>query len=258
MTTPHSTAPLLSGKVAIVTGASRGIGAATARAFAQAGATVVLAARDERALADVAREIQTTGGQALAVPTDVGDPASIERLVRRTLDAYGRLDAAFNNAGAGHMPTPLAEIAIEEFDRAIQVNLRGVFLAMRSEIPAMLAGGGGAIVNMSSTAGVNGVPGIAGYVAAKHAIIGLTKTAALDYAQRNIRVNVVAPGPIATYRLAQLTDERREQITVHVPLHRLGQPDEVAATVVWLCSDQASFITGATIPVDGGRLASGA
>jgi NAD(P)-dependent dehydrogenase (short-subunit alcohol dehydrogenase family) len=248
----------LAGKVALITGASRGIGAAAARAFAQAGASVVLAARDEQALASVVQDIRAAGRQALAVPTDVGDPASVEHLVRQVLEAYGRLDAAFNNAGAGHMPTSLADISVDDFDRAIRVNLRGVFLAMKAEIPAILASGGGAIVNMSSTGGLRGVPGIASYVAAKHGIVGLTRTAALDYAGRNLRINAVAPGPILTHRLAQLSDETREQTAQQVPMHRLGLPADVAAAVVWLCSDQAAFITGATIPIDGGKLAAGA
>ena len=152
MATPVPTNPDLTGKVAIITGASRGIGAA-ARTFAAAGATVVLAARDEQALAALAEDIVASGSRALAVPTDVGDPTSVERLVAQTLDAYGRLDAAFNNAGDGHMPAPLADVALDDFDRAVRVNLRGVFLCMKYEIPAMLESGGGAIVNMSSTAG---------------------------------------------------------------------------------------------------------
>jgi NAD(P)-dependent dehydrogenase (short-subunit alcohol dehydrogenase family) len=258
MDTPSPTAPDLAGKVAIITGASRGIGAAAARTFAMAGATVVLAARDKQALAAVAEDIVASGGQALAVPTDVGNPASVERLVAQTLDAYGRLDAAFNNAGDGHMPTPLADVAVDDFDRAVRVNLRGVFLCMKYEIPAMLESGGGAIVNMSSTAGLNGVRGIAGYVAAKHGIIGLTKVAALDYAARNIRVNAVAPGPIRTDRISQLGDAAREPIVRAVPLGRIGRPEEVGALAAWLCSDQAGFITGATIPIDGGRLSGAA
>jgi NAD(P)-dependent dehydrogenase (short-subunit alcohol dehydrogenase family) len=249
---------LLEGKVAIITGASRGIGAAAARVFAQAGAAVVLAARDEQALAAVAEEIVAEGGRALAVPTDVGDQAAVKHLVARTLDAFGRLDAAFNNAGEGHRPTPLADVPAVEFDRAVRVGLTGIFLSMKYEIPAMLAGGGGAIVNMSSTAGERGVPGIAGYVAAKHGVIGLTESAALDYAARGVRVNAVAPGPILTHRLTALTDEQRAPLLQAVPMRRLGLPEEVAATAAWLCSDQASFITGAVIPVDGGRLASGA
>lgn len=250
---------VLAGKVAIITGASRGIGETTARAFAAAGATVALAARDGQALATLAEEIQTQGGQALAVPTDVSQAAEVERLVAQTLSAYGRLDVAFNNAaGGGLPPTPLAEIPVEAYESSLAVTLRGVFLAMKYEIPAMLASGGGAIVNMSSTAGLSGVRGMAPYVASKHGVIGLTKVAALDYAQRNIRVNAVAPGPIRTHRIAQLPAAAREQIEAAVPMRRIGRPEEVAATIVWLCSDQAAFITGATLPIDGGRLAGSA
>ena len=244
---------LLNGKVAIITGASRGIGAESARIFAASGAKVVLAARDEDAIAALAKDILGIGGQATAVQTDVRDPVSVEGLVQRTLDVYGRLDAAFNNAGDGHMPTPLADIKVEDFQRAIRVNLTGVFLSMKYEIPAMLRNGGGAIVNMSSTAGLNGVKGIAGHVAGKHGIIGLTKTAALDYAQLNIRVNAIAPGPILVDRLKQV--KNRDQVALAVPIRRIGEPEEVAYTAAWLCSEQASFITGATIPIDGGRLA---
>jgi NAD(P)-dependent dehydrogenase (short-subunit alcohol dehydrogenase family) len=251
-------ARLFEGKVAIVTGASRGIGAATARAFAAAGASVVLAARDEQALTAVAGEIISSGGDALAVPTDVTDPGSVERLVQQVLKTAGRLDVAFNNAGEGHQPVPLAELAVEEFDRAVAVNARGVFLAMKHEITAMLESGGGAIVNMTSTAGLRGVRGIAGYDAGKHAIVGLTKSAALDYADRGIRVNAVAPGPIASHRIAQLPEQTRTAIAAAVPLGRPGAPEEVADTVIWLSSQQASFITGAVIPIDGGRLAGGA
>ena len=249
---------LLAGKVAIITGASRGIGAAAARTFARAGAAVVLAARSEDAIAELARQIRDTGGHALAVSTDVGDPESVERLIERTLAAFGRLDAAFNNAGAIHMPAPLADLAVEGFDIAVRGTLRGVFLTLKYEIPAMLAGRGGAIVNMSSSAGLRGVRGMAGYVAAKHGVIGLTETAALDYAAQGIRVNAIAPGPILTERLASLGDEARAPVARAVPVGRIGLPGEVAALAAWLCSDQAGFITGATIPIDGGKLASGA
>ncbi len=254
-----SSAPMLSGllrdKVAIITGASRGIGAVSARAFTEAGAAVVLAARNEQAITTLAQEIREAGGHALAISTDVSDPHAVERLVERTLAAFGRLDVAFNTAGDGHMPTPLAELTVEDFDRAARSSLRGVFLAMKYEIPAMLESGGGAIVNMSSTAGLQGVRGMAGYVAAKHGVIGLTESAALDYAAQRIRVNAIAPGPIQTERLAALTDEARAPVVRAVPMARIGLPEEVAAVAAWLCSDQASFITGATIRVDGGRLA---
>jgi NAD(P)-dependent dehydrogenase (short-subunit alcohol dehydrogenase family) len=185
---------LLEDKIAVVIGASRGIGAATARTFAEAGAAVVLAARNAAELDALAAEIASSGGEALAVPTDVTDPAGVPALVERTLAKYDRLDLAFNNAGHGHQPVPLAQLEVDDFDQVIAVNVRGVFLAMKFEIAAMVEGGGGSIVNMSSTAGLRGVRGIAAYVAGKHAIIGLTRTAALEYADAGIRVNVVALG----------------------------------------------------------------
>ncbi len=246
---------MLDGKVAIITGASRGIGAAAARVFAGAGAKVVLASRDEPAMAAIAQEVRDGGGEALVVTTDVVDPDSVRRLVERTVETFGRLDVAFNNAGAGHPPAPLADVVIEDFDEAMSLNLRGVFLCMKHEIPAMLESGGGAIVNNSSTAGLGGPPGMSGYAAAKHGVIGLTKTAAIDYGPQNIRVNALAPGPILTERLLALGQETIDHIAGMVPMRRLGEPAEVARTAAWLCSDQASYLTGVTIPVDGGRLA---
>jgi NAD(P)-dependent dehydrogenase (short-subunit alcohol dehydrogenase family) len=251
--------PILEGRVAIITGASRGIGAATSRAFAAAGAAVALAARDEAALASLADQLLAGGGRAIAVPTDVADPASVERLVDRTVGAFGRLDLAFNNAaGGGQRPTPLADLPVDAYDSAIAITLRGVFLSMRYEIPAMLEAGGGVIVNMSSTAGLEGVGGLAGYVSAKHGVVGLTKTAALDYADRNLRVNALAPGPILTDNLKRAGEDAQRLAALAMPMRRIGQPEEVAAAVVWLCSDQAAFITGATLPIDGGKLAGAA
>jgi len=251
--------PILEGRVAIITGASRGIGAATSRAFAAAGAAVALAARDEAALASLADQLLSGGGRAIAVPTDVADPASVERLVDRTVGAFGRLDLAFNNAaGGGQRPTPLADLPVDAYDSAIAITLRGVFLSMRYEIPAMLEAGGGVIVNMSSTAGLEGVGGLAGYVSAKHGVIGLTKTAALDYADRNLRVNALAPGPILTDDLERAGEDAQRLAALAMPMRRIGRPEEVAAAVVWLCSDQAAFITGATLPIDGGKLAGAA
>jgi len=263
------------GKVALVAGASRGIGAVTAAAFARAGASVVLAARDEDALESVAGEIRAGGGQAVAVRTDVGDPASMERAVGVALASYGRLDAAFNNATAGPRPAPLADIDPAEFDQGIATNIRGTFLGMKFQIPAMLSNGsegsgsgssgagssrggrrgGGAIVNMASLAGLNAAANLAAYVAGKAGIIGLTKVAALDYADQGIRVNVVAPGPILTYHLEQAGAEAQRLAGLSTPMRRTGTVTEVAEAVLWLCSPRSSFITGAVIPIDGGQAA---
>ena len=218
----------------------------------------MLAARTEAAIIAIAKEIEAGGGKALAVPTDVTDPESVARLVEQTVKTFGRLDVAFNNAGAGQMPTPLADIPFEDFETGLKANLYGVFLGMKYEIPAMLAVGGGAIVNMSSTAGLQGAPGMGPYAAGKHGVVALTKTAALDYGKRNIRVNAIAPGPIVNEQMSQLGEERLQQIARFIPLGRLGRVEEVARVAVWLCSDEASFITGAVLSVDGGRLAGGA
>ena len=243
------------GRVALVAGASRGIGAAAAEAFAAAGAAVVLAARDAAAIESVAQRIKAGGGQATAVRTDVTDADSVRGLVDAAISAYGRLDAAFNNATDGPRPAPLADIDAGEFDQGIATNIRGTFLGMKFQIPAMLAGGGGAIVNMASIAGLNATANLAAYVAGKAGIIGLTKVAALDYADRGIRVNVLAPGPILTHHLAAAGPEAQRQAGLSTPMRRVGQPAEVAAAAVWLCSAQSSFITGAVLPVDGGQSA---
>jgi NAD(P)-dependent dehydrogenase (short-subunit alcohol dehydrogenase family) len=251
----HAEGRPLSGRVALVAGASKGIGAATAEEFAAAGAAVVLAARDVAALRSVADGIEARGGRALAVGTDVTDAGSVRRLVERTIEAFGRLDAAFNNATAGPLPAPLAEIDPDEFDLGIATNVRGTFLGMKYQIPAMLASGGGAIVNMASLAGVIGVANLAAYVAGKAGIIGLTKVAALDYADQGIRVNVVAPGPILTHHLEAAGAQAQRGAAMATPMRRVGTAAEVARTVLWLCSEQSSFVTGTVLPVDGGQAA---
>jgi NAD(P)-dependent dehydrogenase (short-subunit alcohol dehydrogenase family) len=256
----HRTArPLLEGKVAIVTGASRGIGAEAARVFAAAGAAVALAARTADALESVAEEIVAAGGQAVAVPTDVTDAEAVEQLVARTVQTFGRLDVALNNAGGGISgKAALADVPSEDLDRALDLDLRGAFLCMKYEVPAMLDSGGGAIVNVSSGAGRKaGAPGLSTYVAAKHGLEGLTKAAALDYAARGIRVNAVAPGPIDTELMAFGSEEGRRLAVQSVPLQRLGQPADVALAALWLCSAEASFISGAILPIDGGQAARG-
>ncbi|HEX6934128.1 MAG TPA: glucose 1-dehydrogenase [Streptosporangiaceae bacterium] len=243
------------GQVALVAGASKGIGAATAEAFAAAGAQVVLAARDTTALTSVAGRITDDGGDAIAVRCDVTDATSVASLVERAVAHYGRLDVAFNNTTDGPLPSPLAEIDIGEFDRGINTNIRGTFLGMKYQIPAMLASGGGAIVNMASVAGLNATANLAAYVAGKAGIIGLTKVAALDYADQGIRVNAVAPGPILTHHLRAAGPQAQRLAGQSTPMRRTGQADEVAKAVLWLCSPASSFVTGAVIPVDGGQSA---
>src|SRR5215472_5317029 len=245
----------MQGKVALVAGASKGIGAVTARAFAAAGAAVVLGARDIATLESVAAGVVADGGRALAVRADVADVDSMRSLVGEAMTAYGRLDMAFNNASGGPMPAPLAQIDPDEFDEGIAINIRGTFLGMKFQIGAMLDSGGGAIVNMASVAGVNGTANLAAYVAGKAGIIGLTKVAALDYADQGIRVNVVAPGPILTYHLEAAGPQAQRLAGLSTPMRRTGTAEEVAQTVLWLCSGQSSFITGAVIPIDGGQSA---
>lgn len=242
------------GTVALVTGASRGIGEETARRFAAAGARVVLAARTWNDLSRVAGEIVAGGGEALAVETDVTDAASVKRLFERTLAAYGRLDVAFNDAGGGHQPKPLTDLSEDDFEAAISGNLRSTFLCLRLELAAMVRGGGGSIVNMSSTAGIGTAPGMAGYNAAKAGVIALTRTAALEYGPAGIRVNAVAPGPIRTHRLQALPEDARAGIAAHVPMRRLGEPADVADAVLWLSSPEAGYVNGTTLPIDGGKL----
>jgi len=253
---------ILSGKSALITGASAGIGRATALKMAQEGARVVVSDIAAEAGEETAAMIRAEGGEALFVRADVAQPADVEALVARAVEAYGRIDCACNNAGIEGRIAPLADQPIDNFDRIMAVNARGTFLCMRAEIAAMLKTGGGAIVNIASVAGLIGFPGLSPYVASKHAINGMTKNAALEYGKAGIRVNAICPGGVDTRMLDSLAEQVTggTQTTAQMmdPLHpigRIGKPGEIAEAIVWLCSDRASFVTGATMPVDGGFVA---
>jgi NAD(P)-dependent dehydrogenase (short-subunit alcohol dehydrogenase family) len=256
MTAARNQTPTFVGKVAFVTGAGSGIGRTTSLAFAQEGASVVVADVSEQGNKATARMIQELGGQALAVRCDVTQSEEVRAALDQAVSAYGRLDIAFNNAGAEQTVSPTAEITEQEWDRIIAINLRGVFVCMKHEIPLMLDQGGGAIVNTSSGAGIRGFGGGAAYTAAKHGVIGLTKDSAVDYASSNIRVNAVCPGIIDTEMMQRFTGgsaEGRDRVIAQEPIRRMGTPEEVAAAVLWLCSDAASFVVGHAMIVDGGQ-----
>lgn len=241
-------------KIALVTGGTSGIGRAAAVALARAGATVVVAGRRPQDGEETVRLVKQAGSSGLFVRTDVAVAKDVQKLVAATLAAYGRLDIAFNNAGVeSTVVKPTAEQDDDDFDKVFAINVRGVYLSMKYEIPAMLAGGGGVIVNTSSVAGLIGMPGAGPYVASKHAVIGLTKNAALEYAKQNIRVNAVAPAAIETPMFDRFTESvPRDMLAALHPIGRVGRPEEIADAVVWLASPQSSFVTGQTIAIDGG------
>lgn len=242
----------LSNKVAIVTGGGSGMGRATAIAFANAGASVVIANRNVERGEEVAQLIRSAGGNAVFQKTNVVRASDVEALVNRTVSEFGRLDIAFNNAGIDGSHLPLAEQSETDVTNLLDVNVKGVWLCLKYEIGQMLQNGGGAIVNNSSIFGLNGYPTWSVYTATKHAVTGMTKAAALEYARQGIRINAVGPGPIETPLLEVGTGGDPHSYSGFVPMGRIGQPEEVANAVVWLCSNAASFVTGHTLPVDGG------
>jgi NAD(P)-dependent dehydrogenase (short-subunit alcohol dehydrogenase family) len=251
---------LLDGKAALITGAGGAIGRATALAFAREGARVAVADLVAEAAHETVARINAAGGQAIALSGEVANDAAVQTMIAAAVAAYGRLDCAFNNAGiagwqieaAGQKTAEWSEAA---FDRMIAVNLKGVWLCMKHEIVQMQAQGGGAIVNTASIAGLAGLATSCAYVAAKHGVVGLTKTAAIEYADAGIRVNAVCPGFIKTPMTAPMTPERSARMLAQTPAHRMGEPEEIAEMVLWLASERASFVTGAAYNVDGGWMA---
>jgi NAD(P)-dependent dehydrogenase (short-subunit alcohol dehydrogenase family) len=247
------------GKVAIVTGGSAGIGRAAAVAFAREGAKVVVASRRIKEGEETVQLVKKAGSDGFFIKTDVAKAADVKAMVEKTVATYGRLDYAFNNAGViEEKPGPLVEQSEETFGRIMDINVKGVWLSMKYEIPEMLKRGGGAIVNMSSVAGVVGFPGLGIYIASKHAVIGLTKSAAVEYSKLGVRINAVNPAAIETEMLGHVAGDNPEalaQMAAGHPIGRIGRPEEVAEAVIWLCSDKASFVTGHSLLVDGGYTA---
>jgi NAD(P)-dependent dehydrogenase (short-subunit alcohol dehydrogenase family) len=245
------------GKVAFITGAGSGIGRATALAFAREGVSVVAADVSEQANRETASLVEGLGGRAIAVGCDVTKAAEVAAALAKAIETFGRLDFAFNNAGIEpRNPAPTADYDEAEWNQVIDVNLRGVFLCMKHEIPLILKQGGGAIVNTSSGAGVIGIKGSPAYTAAKHGVIGLTRAAALDYAPQNLRINAVCPGYIDTPMMGRFTGgtaEGRAKVIAEEPAGRMGKPEEIAAAVLWLCSEGAAFMVGHAMVVDGGQ-----
>jgi NAD(P)-dependent dehydrogenase (short-subunit alcohol dehydrogenase family) len=248
----------MSNKTVFITGASSGIGRATALAFAREGANVAIADVLADGGRETARLVEAKGGRALVVACDVSSDGDVRSALGKTIETFGRVDCAFNNAGIEGEQGATAQCTEQNWDRVLSINLKGVWLCMKYEIPLMLKQGGGAIVNCASIAGLVGFAGIPAYVASKHGIVGLTRTAALELAKSNIRVNAVCPGVIQTPmidRFAHGEAQIQQQLVAGEPIGRLGKPEEIAEAVLWLCSDAASFVTGQPLAVDGGWVA---
>ena len=247
----------LSGRAVLVVGATSGIGRAAALAFAQAGASVVVSGLGAQEGRGVESEIRSLGREALFIEADVSREGEVRGLMQRAVERFGRIHAAVNNAGTEGRYGAVQDMTVEDFERIIGVNLRGIWLGLKYQIPHMLAQGGGAIVNTSSTAGVAAIPNIGLYSASKHAVIGLTKASALEVARSGIRINAVAPGPVETGLLHRMVEGHLDtaQIAASVPMGRISSPEEIAQVIVWLCSDAASYVTGHTLVVDGGLTA---
>jgi len=243
------------GKVALVTGAASGMGLATAKAFAEAGASVVLADYKEDAVLALAEELEAAGSKALGLACDVSDEAQVEAMVQRAVSEFGKLDFAFNNAGVMPKIAYTAESSRDEWERIIGINLRGVWACMKYELQHMQTQGSGAIVNNASVGALTGNPGISSYIASKHGVVGLTRTAALEYIQKGIRVNAINPGVIDTQVARDVVDgdpAAYEQMEQSIPIKRAGRPEEIASVVLWLCSPGASYVVGHALTVDGG------
>lgn len=249
----------VSGKHIVITGSASGIGAETAKLLAQRGAAVFIGDLNQTAGEQIAAEIRALGGRAAFMAVDVSRQEMVEAFLSAAVTKFGGIDVAINNAGIDHKPAPMADVADEDYHRIIAVNLTGVWYCMKHEIKHMLSKGGGHIINLASVAGTTGAPLISAYSAAKHGVIGLTKSTAIEYARANIRINAVCPSfvstPMVKGTMSQMTDKQQKALIAANPMRRLGEPKEIAGAIAWLCTDESSFMTGHSVVLDGGMTA---